>query len=91
MNKKKVLCQIYRSRKAAEEMYLYVDKTKGTKDVPEPLLEKFSLGKPVMTLMLHPEKKLARADILKVLAEIDSRGFYLQMPPSPYEVQQNGD
>jgi uncharacterized protein YcgL (UPF0745 family) len=34
-----------------------------------------------MTMLLHPERKLARADINKVLADIEEQGYYLQMPP----------
>ncbi|AOS95598.1 Protein YcgL [Microbulbifer aggregans] len=63
-------------------MYLYVDKREGLERVPEKLLELFGEPKHVVTMVLTPEKKLARADVEKVLAEIGERGFYLQMPPA---------
>jgi uncharacterized protein YcgL (UPF0745 family) len=35
----------------------------------------------VTTLVLTESRKLARADIHKVMAELNENGFYLQMPP----------
>ena len=76
----KLLCEIYKSSRR-EEMYLYVDKRRGLAEVPEALIERF--GKPVtaMTLILTPEKNLARAKASDVMAAIRDKGFYLQMPP----------
>lgn len=62
---------------------MYVDKKKGLEPVPSELLRRF--GKPVlaMTLLLTPEKKLARVETKRVLEMIEEQGFYLQMPPRP--------
>lgn len=76
----KTVCDVYRSQRE-EEMYLYVDKSEGLQRVPEKLLELFGEPKHLMTMLLTPEKKLARAESGKVLGEIRERGFYLQMPP----------
>lgn len=78
----KLLCDIYKSPKESE-MYLYVKKQDGLERVPQALLDRF--GKPVhvTTLILTAEKKLARADISRVLEQLDVAGFYLQMPPPP--------
>ncbi|SEA34678.1 YcgL domain-containing protein [Microbulbifer marinus] len=76
----KVLCDIYRSPRK-EEMYLYVDKREGTVRVPENLLELFGKPQHVTTMLVTPDKRLARADANKVLNEIRERGYYLQMPP----------
>lgn len=76
-----VICQIYRSRKE-EGMYLYVKKAQGLSIVPEVLLKRFGRAEPAMVLSLTADKKLARADIAKVLAALDEPGYYLQMPPS---------
>ena len=65
-----------------EGMYLYVDRTRGLKDVPEILLQSFGEPAEVMTLVLTPERKLARVDVEQVLASIRNRGFFLQMPPA---------
>ncbi|WP_346799218.1 YcgL domain-containing protein [Halomonas sp. Bachu 37] len=80
----KLLCEIYKSSRK-EEMYLYVDKRQGLEAVPETLLEHF--GKPValMTLVLTPDKPLARANVTDVMAAIKEKGFYFQMPPAKEE------
>ncbi|MBB3229431.1 YcgL domain-containing protein [Halomonas stenophila] len=77
----KLLCEIFKSARH-DEMYLYVDKRRGLKDVPEALLERF--GKPLsaMTLILTPDKPLARTRAAAVMAAIEDKGFYLQMPPA---------
>ncbi len=81
----KRLCQIYRSPRR-EEMYLYVDKACGLGDVPEALLQQFGEPEPVMTLLISPQRRLARADSTEVLAQIEKQGFYLQMPPTADEL-----
>ena len=76
----KLLSDIYRSPRN-EEMYLYVQKQDGLARVPEKLQELF--GKPVhvTTLLITPERKLARADVGKVINALQDQGYYLQMPP----------
>ena len=76
----KLLCSIYKTSKK-DEMYLYVDKRDQFKKVPEALLNHF--GKPVHfgDLLLHKDKKLARANVEEVMADIQEKGFFLQMPP----------
>ena len=81
----KHLCQIYRSPRR-EEMYLYLDKARGLDDVPEALLRQFGEPEPVMTLLISPERRLARADATEVLAQIETQGYYLQMPPTADEL-----
>lgn len=78
----KILCDIYKTA-TKEEMYLYVSREDGFKLVPEVLLKQF--GKPVLvtTMLLAATKKLARADVIKVMDDITRQGFYLQMPPPP--------
>ncbi|UTW49741.1 YcgL domain-containing protein [Bacterioplanoides sp. SCSIO 12839] len=76
----KILCDVYRSLKK-DEAYLYVEQKKGLKELPEELLEIFGPAEKTLTLILTEEKKLARAEATKVMAEIEEKGFYLQMPP----------
>lgn len=73
-------CWIYKSQ-IKDEMYLYLAKEEDFDPVPKPLLERF--GKPalVMELALHAERKLAREDVNKVMANLTGQGFHLQMPP----------
>lgn len=76
----KKICTIYRSSKK-EGMYLYVDKAEDLARVPGALLSRFGQPERAMTLVLHPERKLARVDVDKVLAGLEQEGFYLQLPP----------
>ena len=64
-------------------MYLYVDHQEDLDRIPEPLLQRFGKPKLAMTLALSLDKKLARADVAKVLEAIREQGYYLQLPPSP--------
>ena len=77
----KTICIIYRSPKK-EGMYLYVNKSEDLSRVPEALLARFGKPEHAMVLVLHPERELARVDVKQVLAELDEKGFFLQMPPS---------
>lgn len=76
--------RVYRSSRK-QEMYLYVDAREDLSRVPEGLLERF--GRPVeaLSLLLTPERPLARAEAAAVLASIADNGFYLQLPPTPEE------
>jgi len=74
------LVQVFRSPRE-QGMYLYVDKKEGVLRVPEALLAKFGTPESAMLLMLTPDKKLARAKAANVLAAIQEKGFYLQLPP----------
>ena len=66
-------------------MYLYVEKARGLEDVPAALMKRFGEPSELMTLILEPGKKLARADVDDVMREIADKGFYLQMPPTAAE------
>lgn len=75
-----IICSVYLSSRK-DEMYLYVDKRDGLNKVPDALIEMFGQAKHVMDIPLTAERKLARVDSEKVLAELADKGFYLQMPP----------
>jgi Uncharacterized protein conserved in bacteria len=77
-----VICCVYRSTKK-EGTYLYIDKSRGLDVVPEALLELFGKPQQAMTMLLTAERKLARADVTKVLAALAEQGYYLQLPPPP--------
>lgn len=82
----KLLCEIFRSSKK-EEMYLYVERARGLEDVPEVLMKQFGEPVSVMLLMLTPDRKLARVNVAEVATAIEEQGFYLQMPPTPAQLQ----
>lgn len=66
-------------------MYLYVDSQEELSRVPEALLSQLGSLSLVMTMLIREDKNLARAEAAKVLAEIEDKGFYLQLPPPPEE------
>lgn len=73
-------CFIYKSSKK-DQLYLYLPKKDDFEAVP-PILRD-TMGQPefVMELELDAERKLARANATDVLAGLEEKGFYLQMPP----------
>ena len=83
----KDLCDIFKgSRK--EGMYIYVSRVDGLDKVPQGLLDSFGTPVLVTRLMLTKNKKLARADVVKVMEDIKRQGFYLQMPPVVFALDQ---
>lgn len=76
----KLLCSIYRSPRK-QGMYLYVPRAKGVSELPEALLTLFGKPEHAMDMVLTEERKLAREDIHKVLENLQTQGFHLQMPP----------
>ncbi len=73
-------CSIYRSKRK-EGMYLYLPRDKDPNDLPAHLPVIFGRPEHAMDLTLHEGRKLAREDILKVLANLEQQGYHLQMPP----------
>ena len=78
-------CVIFRCSKK-DEMYLYVPFKEKEEELLQGLpdgLEKLTgrLGK-VMDLELSPDRKLARAKTKDVIASLEEKGFYIQMPPN---------
>lgn len=73
-------CFIYKSSKK-DQLYLYLPQKDEFKDVPPILMETMGNAEFVMELELTPERKLARANAVDVLAGLKEKGFYLQMPP----------
>lgn len=77
----KRICSIYKSLRK-NGMYLYVDKRDALSRVPEGLLAAFGTPQLAFELVLTPERQLAREDIGKVLANLETQGYHLQMPPA---------
>ena len=74
------LVRIYKSPRK-QDMYLYVDYTQGLTRVPQALLDRFGEPKEALSLELTPQRSLARANAEQVLNQIESAGYYLQLPP----------
>ncbi|MCV6604361.1 MAG: YcgL domain-containing protein [Porticoccaceae bacterium] len=83
----KTLCTIYKSPKE-DQLYLYVSHSDQLGRVPDALLEMFGTPEQVTTMLLTPDRTLARADVGRVLAAISDNGYYLQLPPAKEEYMQ---
>lgn len=73
-------CFIYKSRRKAE-MYLYLREKDDFSCLPGALMENFINPIFVFDLELTPQRKLARADVRAVIKNLQTQGFYLQLPP----------
>ncbi|MDF1629668.1 MAG: YcgL domain-containing protein [Alcanivoracaceae bacterium] len=80
----RLLCSVFRSPKR-EGMYLYVRRDQDLRELPEALMKVFGIPAHSMDLLLSAEKKLARVEAAKVIAQIREQGFFLQMPPQDNE------
>lgn len=76
----KRICSIYKSPRKSG-MYLYVLKSDALERVPEHLLVAFGPPTLAFSMVLTPERELAREDIHKVLENLETQGYHLQMPP----------
>lgn len=74
-------CFIYKSLKK-NELYLYLDKKDDFSAVPEALFKSFGRLEFVMELQLSAERKLARENSENVIASLQSKGFFVQLPPT---------
>ncbi|CAM3851955.1 YcgL domain-containing protein [Rheinheimera salexigens] len=75
-----MLCAVYKSLKK-EQTYLYVERRDDFSAVPEALLTSFGPPKLVTIINLASRQYLALADLDKVKQQLQSQGFYLQVPP----------
>ena len=83
-------CWVYRSPRK-QEMYIYLAQEDGFDTLPAALLESF--GEPILVieLELSPDRKLAREDVGKVMANLRDQGFHLQMPPQLQPAMYHGN
>lgn len=82
-------CEIYKSSKK-DEMYIYVARPEQAENqeavdplsvLSDAMKNAFGRATFVMSLELHVERKLARANVLHVMDSIQTKGFFLQLPP----------
>ncbi|WP_340677781.1 YcgL domain-containing protein [Paraglaciecola sp.] len=76
-----MLCAVYKSSKKAET-YLYVPGRDDFSQVPKALMSTFGQPLFLMIMPLKNERKLARLDVAKLRIELNTKGFYLQLPPA---------
>ena len=73
--------KVFKSLKKPDT-YLFVSKSQKFEELPSELLDSFGHHELVIEIELSPKRILARADATQVLSAIESRGFYLQLPPT---------
>ena len=76
---------IYRSTRKPDS-YLYIERLNDFARVPSSLLAMLGELEFVMEVTLGVERKLAQADPLVVMTQLQERGFYLQMPRTFYRI-----
>lgn len=75
-----MLCAVYKSVRK-DSTYLYVERRDDFSKVPDALLQTF--GTPVLVTLINLARRehLGLADIDKVKQQLQSQGYYLQIPP----------
>ncbi|PIW59285.1 YcgL domain-containing protein [Shewanella sp. CG12_big_fil_rev_8_21_14_0_65_47_15] len=75
-----MLCAVYKSSRKADT-YLFVKKRDCFEDVPVALMDMFGVPQLVMVFPIAKRESLGMADIHKVRAAMEDKGYYLQIPP----------
>jgi len=86
---KSIHCAIYKGHKKYDS-YLFIEKQDDFSRVPESLLNMLGNLELVMILELDENKKLAQADVIKVMGALQEEGFYLQMPDKSEQLKLAG-
>lgn len=73
-------CTIYRGSRQAD-LYLYLRDGIEPATLPEALRARLGSLTQVMQLDLTPQRKLARVDVLGVMRQLGTQGWFLQLPP----------
>ncbi|RIZ69112.1 MAG: YcgL domain-containing protein [Methylococcales bacterium] len=71
---------IYKSLKK-DYLYLYLVNRDDFSKVPEELLNNFGKLEFVMEIELTEDKKLAKEEAKKVIESLNTKGFFIQLPP----------
>jgi uncharacterized protein YcgL (UPF0745 family) len=79
-------CYIYKSLKK-EELYLYLSQKDDFSALPQGLFDSLGPIAFVMELQLTPTRKLARENVEKVIANLQTQGFHIQLPPTLFTAE----
>ena len=71
---------VYKGNRKAHT-YLYISQQDDFGQVPDSLLELMGELQLVVDFELHSERRLARADTVVVMQQLQSTGYFLQLPP----------
>jgi len=73
-------CYVYRSSRRADT-YVYLPRQDDFTELPEGLRSALGRLEFALEFDLTPERRLAQKDPATVLANLESQGFHLQLPP----------
>ncbi len=68
-----------------QELYLFIPKEKGLESLADELLVMFGEPEHVIDFDLTPERKMPRCDAAKLYEAIQTKGYFMQMPPTEVE------
>ncbi len=71
---------VYKSNRK-ENTYLYVDRENDFDNIPKALIDLLGDLSLVIEIVLEPDRKLAQADPVEVMSQLQIQGYFLQMPP----------
>jgi len=75
----------YKSLKK-QELYLFVPTENDIKNLPNELIVMFGEPQHVIDFELTADRALARANPAEVKTALESKGYFIQMPPSEAEI-----
>jgi uncharacterized protein YcgL (UPF0745 family) len=71
---------VYKSSRK-ENTYLFVDRENNFDNIPEALIGLLGELSLVIEVVLDPNRKLAQADPVEVMSQLQNQGYFLQLPP----------
>ena len=74
-------CDVYRSSRK-DNLYLYVKAGDDFAGVPEQLMVQFGTPELALSFTLHPDRALAQEDPVRVIENLETQGYHLQLPPA---------
>ena len=72
-------CHVYRSS-TRDGLYVWMREPDALDTLPEPVRRQLGLAELAMSFDLSPDRRLGQEDAATVLANLESRGFHVQMP-----------
>ena len=80
-----MMCSVYKSAKKPDT-YLYIPYNSDFEELPEGLRSVWGEPELVMHIDLEKREKLALVEINELKAQLESEGYFLQMPPTQDEL-----
>ena len=81
---KPIIVSTYKSPKKAE-LYLFLPKESALDSLADELLVMFGEPKHIIDFDLTPDRKMPRCDAAQVYEALQTKGYFMQMPPTEVE------